>query len=62
MRELKLIEFKLNGPRTHSSLVKDMRLGHMALSGSPNAIDYIFLMLRKKKKEFYFWSILVGNN
>lgn len=44
MRELKVIEFKINGPRTHSSLVNDLRLGHISLSGSPNVFYYILFI------------------
>lgn len=44
VRELKHIDFKVNGPRTHSSLVKDVRFGHISLSGSPAVFDYILLI------------------
>ena len=44
MRELKLIEFKVNGPRTHSSLVKDLKTGHISLSRSPDVFNYILFI------------------
>lgn len=53
MRELKLIEFKLNGSRTYSSLVNNVRFGHISLSGSPDIIDYIPLILKKYGFEMY---------
>lgn len=42
--KLKIIEFKINCPRTHSSLVKDLRFGHISLSGSPEVFYFILFI------------------
>lgn len=42
--ELKPVGFKVNGPRTHSSLVKGLEIGHISLSRNLGVFNYICLM------------------